>query len=96
MWHCLIQLYEQNILSALLVAPLLLGQAPGPQGAARKKWPSTPAAWLDPDKGEPGGTHYKTFHSKLVGGEVSYLIYLPPSYETNSRSDTRWSTGCTA
>ena len=44
--------------------------------------PSQPAAWLDPDKSEPMGTHYRTFTSKLVGGEVSYLIYLPPSYET--------------
>jgi enterochelin esterase-like enzyme len=68
-------------LSALLMAPLLLAQAP--QGAA-KKWPSTPAAWLDPDKSEPAGTHYKTFNSKFAGGEVSYLIYLPPSYETDS------------
>ena len=70
--------------TALLIAPVLLAQAPGPQGAAKKKWPSTPAAWLDPDKSEPGGTHYKTFNSKLAGGEVSYLIYLPPSYETDS------------
>ena len=66
---------------ALLIAPLLLAQPP--QGAP-KKWPSTPAAWLDPDKNEPAGTHYKTFNSKLAGGEVSYLIYLPPSYETDS------------
>lgn len=27
---------------------------------------------------------YRTFTSKLAGGEVSYLIYLPPDYETNS------------
>jgi enterochelin esterase-like enzyme len=65
--------------SALLITPLLLAQVP--QGAAKKKWPSTPAAWLDPDKNEPAGTHYKTFNSKLAGGEVSYLIYLPSSYD---------------
>src|SRR5579862_4871078 len=41
-----------------------------------------PAAWLDPDKTEPAGTHYRTFPSKLAGGEVSYLVYLPPTYET--------------
>ena len=31
---------------------------------------------------------YKTFHSKHAGGEVSYLIYLPPSYE--SATSTRY------
>jgi endo-1,4-beta-xylanase len=41
-----------------------------------------PANWLDPDKSEPSGTHYRTFPSRLAGSEVSYLIYLPPSYET--------------
>ena len=40
-----------------------------------------PSHWLDPDKSEPAGTHYRTFSSKLAGGEVSYLVYLPPSYE---------------
>ena len=43
-----------------------------------------PARWLDPDKSEPAGTHYRTFKSELVGSKVSYLIYLPPDYETNT------------
>ena len=43
--------------------------------------PSQPASWLDPDKTEPTGTHYRTFTSRLAGGEVSYLVYLPPTYE---------------
>ena len=43
--------------------------------------PSQPAVWLDPDKTEPPGTHYRTFTSRLAGGEVSYLVYLPPTYE---------------
>ena len=42
----------------------------------------SPAAWLDPDKTEPAGTHYRTFTSRLAGGEVSYLVYLPPTYES--------------
>ena len=42
-----------------------------------------PAKWLDPDRAEPAGTHYRTFHSQLVASDVSYLIYLPPDYETN-------------
>src|SRR5262245_12851612 len=28
--------------------------------------------------------HYKKFHSKAVGGEVSYLIYLPAGYEADA------------
>ncbi|MCX7014111.1 MAG: alpha/beta hydrolase-fold protein [Candidatus Sumerlaeota bacterium] len=38
-------------------------------------------AWVEPDKTEPPGTAYKTFHSKTIDGDVSYLIYLPPDYE---------------
>jgi endo-1,4-beta-xylanase len=43
-----------------------------------------PAGWLLPKGSEPKGTHYATFKSRLVGSEVSYLIYLPPDYETNT------------
>lgn len=39
--------------------------------------------WLDPDHSEPAKTHYSTFHSQLAGSDVSYLIYLPPDYESN-------------
>jgi endo-1,4-beta-xylanase len=28
--------------------------------------------------------HYRTFKSRLAGNEVSYLIHLPPDYETNT------------
>jgi endo-1,4-beta-xylanase len=69
----------------LLIGPVLLAQPP-----AQKKWPSQPAAWVDPDKNEPAGAHYKTFPSKLAAAsalasdDVSYLIYLPPSYETDT------------
>jgi len=48
---------------------------------AQPRAPSQPASWLDPDKSEPAGTHYRTFNSRLAGGEVSYLVYLPPTYE---------------
>jgi endo-1,4-beta-xylanase len=40
------------------------------------------AHWIEPDKSEPAGTRYQTFASKLAKSEVSYLIYLPPDYET--------------
>lgn len=42
--------------------------------------------WLEPNHSEPAGTHYRTFRSRLAGGEVSYLIYLPPDYEANTTS----------
>jgi enterochelin esterase-like enzyme len=38
--------------------------------------------WMDPDRAAPSGTTYRTFKSKTIGEEVSYLIYLPPDYET--------------
>ena len=41
--------------------------------------------WLDPDRGAPNGTTYKTFQSKVLGREVSYLVYLPPGYETQTK-----------
>ncbi|HYM10861.1 MAG TPA: DUF1684 domain-containing protein [Bryobacterales bacterium] len=47
-------------------------------------WAQTPQAgarWVDPDKAEPAGTHYKTFYSETIHGDVSCLIYLPPGYE---------------
>ena len=47
---------------------------------AQKKGPSAPASWVDADRGEPAGTQYKTFFSKTLGAEVSYLLYLPPGY----------------
>jgi len=41
--------------------------------------------WVSPASRQlPPGTSYKTFHSKEVGGEVSYFVYLPPSYNRES------------
>jgi endo-1,4-beta-xylanase len=40
--------------------------------------------WADPNHAEPAHTHYRTFKSQLAGSDVSYLIYLPPDYETAS------------
>jgi enterochelin esterase-like enzyme len=38
-------------------------------------------AWVDPDRTEPAGTRYRTFHSEIAHRDVSYLVYLPPAYE---------------
>ena len=40
--------------------------------------------WLEPTKAAPAGTTYRTFWSKSAGAEVSYLLYLPPGYETSA------------
>jgi endo-1,4-beta-xylanase len=40
-----------------------------------------PLTWVDPDRTEPPGTRYKTFASKTIRADVSYLIYLPPDYD---------------
>jgi enterochelin esterase-like enzyme/dienelactone hydrolase len=37
--------------------------------------------WVDPERTTPKGTSYKTFHSKTIDADVSYLVYLPPEYE---------------
>src|SRR5579864_9486427 len=62
-------------LTALAFMPALLA-------LTQQQMAIRPAHWLDPDKTEPAGTHYHTFQSKLAGEEVSYLIYLPPTYES--------------
>jgi len=42
--------------------------------------------WIDPDHGEPAGTHYHLYAtpSRGVGTQASCLIYLPPGYEKNA------------
>ncbi|MCX7014113.1 MAG: alpha/beta hydrolase-fold protein [Candidatus Sumerlaeota bacterium] len=52
--------------------------AKGEEGGAREDR----GAWVDPNKDEPAGTHYKTCYSETAKSEWSYLLYLPPDYET--------------
>jgi endo-1,4-beta-xylanase len=42
--------------------------------------------WVDPDRTGPPHTHYKTFRSKTIKADVSYLIYLPPDYEKDKKA----------
>ncbi|MCX5684308.1 MAG: alpha/beta hydrolase-fold protein, partial [Planctomycetota bacterium] len=56
--------------------------AAAPVAPAPGKQPQAPLGeWLDPDHSAPNGTQYKTFSSKVLGRDVSYLLYLPPEYE---------------
>ena len=54
------------------------------KSGAKSKSPNGEALWVTPRR-EPEGTKYKTFQSKTIQGPVSYLIYLPPDYEKNTR-----------
>src|SRR6188508_1038671 len=53
----------------------------GPSKGGKAKTFREPS-WLMPPVEGPN-LHYKTFNSKTVGEKVSYLIYLPPDYETS-------------
>jgi endo-1,4-beta-xylanase len=64
--------------------------SPGPlprggEGQVRGQQPTRyeygPMTWVDPDRTEPEGTKYKTFPSKAIKADVSYLVYLPPDYD---------------
>jgi enterochelin esterase-like enzyme len=72
--HALVK--RSLLLAAACVLPLAFGQAP------LKKM----TAWVDPVKDEPSGSHYKIFHSKLANTDWSYLVYLPPDYETSPQT----------
>ncbi len=37
---------------------------------------------MDPVKDDLPPTHYKLFRSQLIHGDYSYLVYLPPDYDT--------------
>jgi endo-1,4-beta-xylanase len=40
--------------------------------------------WVDSNHTALNGAQYKTFPSKVLGHEVSYLIYLPPDYDKDA------------
>jgi len=67
-----------------LAACLLVTTAAGAQGPCGDTVRSG-NAWIDPVKEEPDGTHYRLFSTPSRGPntQASYLIYLPPDYETS-------------
>src|SRR3954464_2368109 len=58
-----------------------VGASTGREAQAEGKGTPKQTGWVEESKEEPAGTHYHTFRSKAVEGEVSYLIYLPPGYD---------------
>jgi endo-1,4-beta-xylanase len=53
--------------------------------AQEAKVPVPGAVWVDPNRAGPNGTKYGTFHSTVLGADVSYLVYLPPGYDEGTR-----------
>jgi enterochelin esterase-like enzyme len=68
---------------ALAVITSDVGLSAAAQKQEGKKWPK--GEWVDPNRNEPNGTKYRTFASKVLGGDVSYLVYLPPDYDKESK-----------
>jgi len=71
-----------------LAASAALAQEPQHQGAAFNRGRGNVTCkgniWVEPDQSEPAGTHYKLFATPSRGADTegSYLIYLPPDYDT--------------
>jgi endo-1,4-beta-xylanase len=73
---------HRHVLATLIAAVLAVG--PGGETRAQQKTPAK-AEWVDSNSGEPNGTKYHTFASKVLGGDVSYLVYLPPGYDKETK-----------
>lgn len=72
------------VIALLAIDPTTQGQEKTSQKQpARKTFAK--AEWVDSNKDAPNGTKYQTFASKVLGGDVSYLIYLPPGYDKETR-----------
>ena len=84
-------------LPATMLSALLCFAVPAqaqPTGAPAEKSNATPqkkprpvpqAEWLDPDRGAPNGTQYRSFTSAVLSREVSYLVWLPPGYAEDTK-----------
>lgn len=71
-----------SLLLFVALATLASAQPDNPRPRAGRESGFGP--WLEPNRDAPAGSHYQTFTSRLAGTEVSYLIYLPPGYDTDS------------
>ena len=74
-----------GLLGLLIAAMAVIGAEPPQTSAPNPSTPASPdaphaisrrplpkAEWLDPDRGAPNGTQYRTFQSKVLDREVSY------------------------
>ena len=76
---------------AMMLATVALTAQSGAQGSPpnapqqRGQRPMSKAEWLDADHAAVNGAQYQTFTSKVLGNDVSYLVWLPPGYEQESK-----------
>jgi len=70
---------DRRAASTWFLALVALAAAPGAAVVGDEK-DRPEGRWVESSREEPAGTHYRTFRSEAVGGEVSYLVYLPPRY----------------
>ena len=85
------QAYLQRVREALRKQR---GESPGQASKGAAKNPGASAGnmppnygvseWVDSDKTLPEFTQFKTFLSKTVNADVSYAVYLPPTYEQDT------------
>jgi enterochelin esterase-like enzyme len=69
-----------------LAAAIVPTRAQPPAGQPKQGRREMPKAeWVDPNRAAPAGTQYHTFPSKVLGGDVCYLVYLPPGYEAGTK-----------
>jgi endo-1,4-beta-xylanase len=80
---------SKSLIVALLLCVIAANaqQPAAPQNAPekRRQMPMAKAEWLDSNQGAPNGTLYKTFTSKVIGQDVSYLVWLPPGYAEGTK-----------
>jgi endo-1,4-beta-xylanase len=74
---------QRRFTTLLLTVLVILAGITATAQEGKKTWPR--AEWVDPIRTEPNGTRYQTFPSKVLGAEVSYLLYLPPDYEKETK-----------
>jgi len=79
------KLFATLLLAAFTTLAGMTATAPAPASAqaGKKAWPK--AEWVDPVRSAPNLTKYETFASKVLESDVSYLVYLPPGYEKETK-----------
>ena len=73
------------VMSLGLLAAALATEPPkfaGPGPGNRR--PMAKAEWVDSTGAAPNDTQFKTFRSAVLGSNVSYLVWLPPGYDTQT------------
>ena len=85
---------NRSFIALVLTASFAAGAAEVPQAATpsapngagqQRMRPQPKTEWLDSNHDAPNGTKYETFASKVLGQDVSCLVWLPPGYAEESK-----------